>query len=353
MKTRYSHLSSSDRHIIEVFVRLGATAAAIARFLGRHRATVCREIARARAFKGSFKGSSGYMAHFGELHAQRARRRAGLARRKLGPDPNSAAWLHVRQGLAAGLSPQIIAGRLARCCQPTGSHLQHPAYVSHETIYCALYALPRGSLRSELISQLCRSRSGRRPRRKTSARSTRVQEMTPIALRPPEVAARIVPGHWEGDLIKGAGGRSAIGTLVERSSRYILLVRLKGCSAGHILEGFTQRLRSIPAELRRTLTYDQGSEMAMHKTLSKRLRMDIFFCDAYKPWQRGSNENANGLIRRYLPKGVDLSAFTAQDLAKLEYILNNRPRKILAFATPQEVFSQLKLKTISGVALQA
>lgn len=350
MGTHYSHLSTNDRHVIEVFCRLGARPAGIASFLGRHRATVCREIARARSFKPSWPS---YSAHFGELQTRHARRQAGLSRRKLGSDLNSPAWLHVRQGLAAGMSPQVIAGRLARSCWPAGSHLQHPAYVSHETIYCAIYAMPRGTLRAALVSQLCRSRSGRRPRRKDSCRSTRVPEMTPISLRPPEVAARIVPGHWEGDLIKGAGGRSAIGTLVERTSRYIMLVRLDGCSAEHILDGFTRRLGSIPPELRRTLTYDQGSEMALHKTLAKRLQLAVYFCDAYKPWQRGSNENANGIIRRYLPKGIDLSPFTDEDLTKLEFILNNTPRKILGFATPQEVFSQLKLDAIAGVALHA
>jgi transposase, IS30 family len=349
MGTQYSHLSSSDRQIIEVFTRLGARPSSVATFLGRHRSTVCREISRARRFMGARL----YVAHFGVLHAQHARRQAGLARRKLRPDLSGPAWQHVLQGLGAGMSPETIAGRLARSCLPAGSHLLHPAYVSHETIYCAIYAMPRGTLRASLVSQLCRSRSGRRPRRKDASRSTRVPDMTPISLRPPEVAARIVPGHWEGDLIKGAGGLSAIGTLVERTSRYIMLVRLDGCTAQHILDGFTRRLRTVPPELRRTLTYDQGSEMALHKTLTQRLRMDIFFCDAYKPWQRGSNENANGIIRRYLPKGVDLSPFTDADLAKLEYVLNNMPRKILKFATPQEVFSQLKLDAIAGVALQA
>jgi IS30 family transposase len=349
MGTHYSHLSSNDRHVIEVFVRLGASTAAIASFLGRHRCSISREIHRAR----SFKDSSRYVAHFGQLYCERARRRAGLARRKLGSDFSCPAWLHVRHGLAAGLSPQNLAGRLALSCPVPGSHLQHPAYVSHETIYCAIYAMPRGTLRTELISQLCRSRSGRRPRRKATSRSTRVPDMTPIALRPPEVAARIVPGHWEGDLIKGAGGLSAIGTLVERTSRYIILVRLDGCSAQNILDGFSRRLRSIPDPLRRTLTYDQGSEMALHKTLAKRLRMDVFFCDAYKPWQRGSNENANGIIRRYLPKGIDLSPFTDKNLSDLEFVLNNMPRKILGFRTPQEVFSQIKINAIAGVALQA
>ncbi len=349
MGTHFSHLSNNDRHVTEVFVRLGASPAAIARFLGRHRSTICREIRRAR----SYNGASSYVAHFGQLYSERARKRAGMARRKLGSNFSSLAWLHVRQGLAAGLSPQVIAGRLADSCLIPRSHLHHPAYVSHETIYCAIYAMPRGTLRTELISQLCRSRSGRRPRRKATSRSTRVQDMTPISLRPPEVAARIVPGHWEGDLIKGAGGRSAIGTLVERTSRYIMLVRLDGCSAQNILDGFSRRLRSIPPELRRTLTYDQGSEMALHKTLAKKLRMEVFFCDAYKPWQRGSNENANGIIRRFLPKGIDLSPFTDTNLADLEFVLNNTPRKILGFKTPHEVFSRIKIDAVAGVALQA
>ena len=275
-----------------------------------------------------------------------------MARRKLGANLNSPAWLHVREGLAAHRSPQEIAGRLALLCCPSGSHLRHPAYVSHETIYCAIYALPRGTLRAELVRHLTRSRAGRRPRSRV-ARPPKIADMTPISLRPPEVAARVVPGHWEGDLIKGARNLSAVGTLVERTSRYVMLVRLDGCSAEHILEGFTRRLRNVPPELRRTLTYDQGSEMAFHKKLAKRLRMDIFFCDAYKPWQRGSNENANGIIRRYLPKRLDLSPFTDQDLGKLEYVLNNTPRKILRFATPQEVFSQIKIDAVAGVALQA
>jgi IS30 family transposase len=177
--------------------------------------------------------------------------------------------------------------------------------------------------------------------------------MTPLCLRPPEVAARIVPGHWEADLIKGAGGRSAIGTIVERTSRYIMLVRLDGLSAKNILDGFARRLRSVPPSLRKTMTYDQGSEMALHKTLSKKLRMDIFFCDAHSPGQRGSNENANGIIREFLPKGLDLWPFTDKNLADLEFVLNNTPRAILGFKTSHEIFSRLKIDAVAGVALQA
>jgi transposase, IS30 family len=347
MGSQYCHLSGSDRIRIEVFLRLGVTQSGVALALGRPRSTISRELRRAKSF-----GLSSYIADFGQLFHDRCRRAAGLSRRKLPPDLSGPAWQHLRSGLAAGLSPQEIAGRLRLSCMIPGSHLQLASYVSHETVYCAIYAMPRGTLKAELVRQLCRSRQGRRPRSRSSG-STCLREMTNISLRPPEVAARIVPGHWEGDLIKGAAGRSAIGTLVERTSRYVILVKLDGLSAKHILDGFSRRLRSVPPSLRKTLTYDQGSEMALHKSLAKRLHIDVFFCDAHSPWQRGSNENANGIIREFLPKGLDLSTFTAKNLADLEFVLNNTPRAILDFKTPHEVFSRLKIDHIAGVALQA
>lgn len=348
MGTHYSHLSDSDRLYIEVLHRHGVCGAGIARFLRRNPGTISREFSRAMSF-----GLASYVAHFGQRFYSEARRRAGLSRRKLGSNLDSPAWSHVRAGLAAHFSPQEIAGRLRRSCFIPGSHLLLPEYVSHETIYCAIYALPRGALRSELVRQLTRSPEGRRPRSRSASRSTGIPSMTSIALRPAEVAARIVPGHWEADLIKGAGGRSAIGTIVERTSRYVMLVRLDGLSAQNILDGFSRRLRKVPPSLRKTLTYDRGSEMALHQTLSKKLRLDIFFCDAHSPWQRGSNENANGIIREFLPKGLDLSDFTDKNLADLEFVLNNTPRRILDFKTSHEVFSQLKIDAIAGVALQA
>ena len=347
MGLRYSHLSSSDRTFIEVSLRLGMRPAAVARMLGRHRSTISRELMRARSM-----GVSAYLADFGQRFHDQRRTGAGRSRRKLGSNLSSPAWQHVFSGLASKSSPQEIAGRLRRSCIIPGSHLRDPRYVSHETIYAAIYAMPRGTLRFELVRQLTRSPEGRRPRSRSS-RPPKFPGMTSIALRPPEVAARIVPGHWEGDLIKGAGGRSAIGTLVERTSRYVMLVRLDGLSAQHILDGFTRRLRTVPEPLRKTLTYDQGSEMALHHKLAARLRMQVFFCDAHSPWQRGSNENANGIIREFLPKGIDLSPFTDDDLRSLENVLNATPRKILGFATPAEVFSQLKISHIAGVALQA
>lgn len=347
MGFHYSQLGSSDRVRIEVLLRYGASQAGVARYLGCHRSTICRELARARTL-----GFSNYFADFGQRFHDQARRRAGKARRKLGSDLNSPAWRLVRDGLAAHRSPQEIAGRLALLCRPFGNHLDHPAYVSHETIYCAIYAMPRGTLRSELVSQLTRSRGGRRPRSR-SARPPRLPDMTPISLRPPEVAARVVPGHWEGDLMKGARNLSAIGTLVERTSRYVMLVKLDGLGAQAILDGFTRRLREVPPSLRKTLTYDQGSEMALHKELARKLRIDIFFCDAHSPWQRGTNESTNGILREFLPKGLDLSKLTDKDLRSIEFIMNTTPRKILGFRTPMEVFSELKANQIAGVALQA
>ena len=166
--------------------------------------------------------------------------------------------------------------------------------------------------------------------------------MTPIADRPAEVTTRTVPGHWEGDLIKGARNRSAVGTLVERTTRLVLLARMSGTDAASAYQGFTKTLRHVPAPLRKTLTYDRGKEMAEHEQLAKRLAIQIFFADPHSPWQRGTNENTKGLLRQYLPQGTDLSAYTQRELNAIAYRLNTRPRKCLNFATPLEVYAQLR-----------
>jgi len=349
MGTQYSQLTMTERQQIATLTAHGHTARAIAKRLDVHHSTVSRELLRGKP--------SVTLPVYDPLLAQdvRARRRgaAGHSRRKLGRDTNSPRWRTVRDLLATNWSPQQIAGRLRRMADAHPESAAHRALcVSHETIYCAIYALPRGTLRTELISQLRKSHKSRMPRSRGDKRSNALKDMTPIALRPPEVAARIVPGHWEGDLIKGAMNRSAVGTLVERTSRYVMLVDLPGSDSQSVLEGFTRRLKSVPESLRATLTYDQGREMALHQTLAQRLKIDVFFCDAHSPWQRGSNENANGLIREYLPKGMDLSHVSRQELTAIEHSLNHRPRKVLDFQTPHEVFSQLKLDDVAGVALQ-
>jgi IS30 family transposase len=344
MPRSFCHLSNASRTTIEALRAQGRSMRFIASSLNVSPSTISREISRSGG-----KAADWYLAVHGQRARQRARSDAGFARRKLGPDVSSVAWRHVLAGLRVGWSPEQIAGRL----KATSSGCMPAHAVSHETIYSAIYAMPRGALRTELVTLLRHSHAGRLPRARGSARFTGVQDMTPISLRPPEVCARIVPGHWEGDLIKGAANRSAVGTLVERTSRFVMLAKLDSASATSVLAGFTRRLGSVPESLRKTLTYDQGTEMALHQTLAKRLRIDIFFCDPHSPWQRGSNENANGLIREFLPKGTDLSQHSHQALAAIESSLNNRPRKILSYRTPAEVFDELRLDQVQGVALRA
>ena len=346
MGTNYRQLTAADRLTIESMLAQGNTGKSIARILGVSPSTISRELSR------NFFAAQGYEARTAQARTQACRLSACVGRRKLGQDVTTPRWRHVLQGMRLRWSPEQIAGRLAGMNPFVGAFDSRELLVSHETIYCAIYAMPRGALRTELVSLLRKNHKTRMPRARGEPRFTGLRNMTSIALRPPEVAARIVPGHWEGDLIKGAGNRSSVGTIVERTSRYLMLVKLDSGSASSVLDGFTRRLKTIPKSLRKTMTYDQGSEMAAHGLLAKQLQIDIFFCDPHSPWQRGSNENANGLVREYLPKGEDLSQHSHQQLLAIEQSLNNRPRKILGFQTPAEVLSNLQLNDVAGVALQ-
>ena len=338
MYPHYSHLCFADRLSIEALLVQGQSQSAIASFIGVHRCTISRE-----RRLGLIPGSNRYFAVVAQRVAESRRVRAGLLRRKFDTQGCSPYWKLVLPFLRRGWSPEQAAGRLRL--------MNAPCTVSHETIYAAIYAMPRSSLRTELVKLLRHSHAGRLPRARGSSRFTGLQNMTPIALRPPEVASRIVPGHWEADLIKGAGNASAVGTIVERTSRFLMLARMDSASASSALEGFSKRLRSVPPSLRKTLTYDQGTEMALHQDLARRLRMDIYFCDPHSPWQRGTNENMNGLVRQYLPPGTSLANLSDADLRRIENVINNRPRKLLGYHTPAEVFSTLRQDDILGVAL--
>ena len=246
-------------------------------------------------------------------------------------------WQYVRTHLAEGCSPEQIAGRLRRA-YPDDRRKQ----LSTETIYIGLYVLPRGTLRSELLAAVRQARKARRPRARGTDRRGQILNMTPIAARSPEVATRTVPGHGEGDPIKGARTGSAVGTLVERTTRLVLLARMDGTDARSARVGFTKKLRHVPALLRKTLTYDRGNERAEHERLAERLAIQIFFADPYRPWQRGTNENTNGLLRQYLPKGTALSGYTQHALNAIAHRLNTRPRTCLDFSTPLEVSAHLR-----------
>jgi len=335
MKTTYKHLSATERDAIHRGRLEGLGPAAIAANLGRPRSTVLREL-------GRNGGASGYDAPTAQRRYQQGRRRG---ERKLAP--GAPLWEPVVMGLLRGHSPEQIAGRLKL------EHLEEPARrVSHETVYRALYALPAGELRRGLLAGLRQGRAARRPRGRGKDRRGSLQAMASIRERPEEVEGRLVPGHWEGDFIKGAGNRSAVGTLVERTSRYVILARMDGVGADAALEGFTRKLRAVPACLRKTLTYDQGKEMARHRELAARTNIKVYFADPRSPWQRPSNENANGLIRQYLPKGTDLSQVSQAELNHIAKLLNDRPRRVLGFRTPKEVYQEEFLKLTNAVALQ-
>lgn len=238
-------------------------------------------------------------------------------------------------------SPQQIAARLV-CDYPLDLRMR----VSHETIYQSLYVQARGTLRKELTAHLRTGRT-RRKRHGRAVSKGRICDMVMIADRPPEAADRAIPGHWEGDLIIGKNGKSAIGTLVERRSRFVILLRLPhGRSAEHVRKALTREVQKLPADLRRSLTWDQGKEMAEHVTFSVDTNVKVFFCDPHSPWQRGSNENTNGLLRQYFPKGADLTAVTRADLTSVAHELNSRPRQSLAWMKPSEVFA----RTVASIA---
>jgi len=323
----YTHLSAEDRETLSLGLAHGHSLRMMASVLGRAPSTVSRESARNTTRGRPYRACTAHT-------VATARARQPRRPRKL-LDPWL--WQYVKTHLAEGCSPEQIAGRLQRA-YPNDMQKQ----LSPETIYAALYVLPRGALRSELLAALRQARKARRPRARGTDRRGQIPNMTPLAARPAEVATRAVPGHWEGDLIKGARNGSAVGTLVERTSRLVLLARMEGTDAGCARPGFTKKLRHVPALLRKTLTYDRGKEMAEHERLAQRLAIRIFFADPYSPWQRGTNENTNGLLRQYLPKGTDLSEYTQRELNAIAHRLNTRPRKCLNFATPLEVYTQLR-----------
>jgi IS30 family transposase len=220
--------------------------------------------------------------------------------------------------------------------------------IFHETIYCSIYIIARGQLRRLLIACLRQHRKRRRPRYRSGERRGQIPNRTPIGLRLPEVETRRVAGHWEGDVLKGRANRSAVGAMVERTTRLVLLVRLPGLDSGAVCSGFARKLGSVPQPPRKSLTYDQGREMARHELLRKRLKLQTYFADPHSPRQRGSSENTNGLLRQYLPRHVDLSRPSQRELNAIAARLNNRPRKTLGWMTPNEAWAaQLQSPTVA------
>jgi transposase, IS30 family len=338
MGMSYSHLTAAERTTLMVMLAEGSSQSAVAAHLRRDRSTISRELARNGT--DDITTRQPYDAVLADQRA-RALREAPGRFPKLGAD--TPLFAVVADQLREGWSPEQIAGRLKRTFADDSCRT-----VSHETIYTAIYVMPRGALRSDLISLLRQGHAKRRPRARGQDRRGQIPDMVSLHVRPPEIEDRLIPGHWEGDLIKGARNQSSVGTLVERSSRLVLLARMDGATADTAFAGFTSSLNRVHGSMRKTLTYDQGKEMSRHKDLTAATGVTVYFADPHSPWQRGSNENTNGLLRQYLPKGADLSDLTQDDLDAIAWKLNTRPRKIHGFRMPIEVYADYQGEAASA-----
>lgn len=323
----YTELSVEERATIQVGQYQDLSQREIARMLGRSPSTISRELRRNRSLNGR------YVAHVAQAHTRERRKVCRPARKLVLGNERFELVLHL---LRERFSPEQIAGKL-RVMKINFEE----AYVCRETIYKAIYAMPVGELRKELVQCLRQGKSTRRPRAGGVDRRGQIPDMVSIHLRPPEVEDRLMPGHWEGDLIKGKNNASAVGTLVERSSGYLMLVKMNDATATSAVEGFSAALNGMPLAARKSMTYDQGKEMAKHAELTQKTGIAVYFADPHSPWQRGTNENTNGLVRQFLPKGTDLSKHTQEELDKFAYLLNIRPRKRFNWLCPIEVFTQL------------
>jgi transposase, IS30 family len=326
-------LSFAEREEIAVFRAAGEGVREIARLLGRSPGTISRELRRV-PHNPDDPHRPVYRASTAQADADEQAKRPRDA--KLAT--NLPLRREVQDRLSENHSPEQISARLAEDF-PDDPEM----WVSHETIYQALYVQGRGALKRELTRHLRTGRAVRKPRRKAEERRGRIPDMVNIADRPKEVEDRAVPGDWEGDLILGSTeSGSAIGTLVERATGFTMLLHLPGDhTAETVAEAMIAKMSELPEQLRRSLTWDQGSEMASHVRIAKATGLDIYFCDPHSPWQRGSNENTNGLLRQYFPKGSDLSRWGPGYLDNVAVELNNRPRKRLRWRTPAEALDKL------------
>ena len=335
---KYKQLSIEERSFMQAQLTLGFKPSWIAIGLGRSVSMITRELRRNGWMRARKKRGCGRPAIAGRYRAVLAQDRAKMfstkPRKERRLQSGNELWNVVMDYLRLGYSPEQIAGTL-KCVNADYPNLQ----VSHETIYSAIYLMPRGELRTEVIGWLRFGHTKRRPRARGEDRRGQIPDMVSIHDRPPEVDERLVPGHWEGDLIKGKGNRTAVGTIVERTTLFTVLAKMEKATAESAVNGFSHVLNRVEAQKRLSMTYDQGREMARHAELTENTGVKVYFADPHSPWQRGINENTNGLLRQYLPKGEDLSVYSQEELDAIAWQLNTRPRKSLGFKCPAELFT--------------
>ncbi len=323
----YSRLDAIEREDISRMLAMGCTQNEIAEELGRHKSTISREI-----------GGRGFtnLSYRADLAQKRANRQSSA--RKKGKRilyANERLREYVEEKLKMKWSPEQIAKRLKK-----DYNEDMEMRISHEAIYSYVYVLPKGTLKQELTNGFRRKHKRRHKKRKTGKIERPLKDMVSIDDRPNEVEGRKIFGHWEGDLIIGKNRQSALGTLTERKTRFGLLVRVRGKSAKEIKSKFARKFKSLPSHAKLTLTYDQGREMADHVGLTKSSKVKVYFAHKSSPWERGTNENFNGLVRQFFPKGTDFNKVTYYQIQKAQALLNGRPRRVLDYDTPYEAFAK-------------
>jgi len=325
---KYKRLSLEEREEISRMLAQKCSFQDIAKSLGRNVSTVSREISAGSCNKYTYRASKA------QYRANRNSRKRKVGRHKL----NGSLKLkrYVCKCLRLKWSPEQIAKTLKK-----DYPIDNTMRISPEAIYTYIYVLPRGSLKKELLACLRQNRKHRHKQKRGVEAKRKLEDMLSIEERPKEVEDRIIPGHWEGDLIIGKNNRSALGTLVERTTRTTILIPVKNRKAETVAKAFAKEVKKLPKQMKLTMTYDQGREMAKHKLFTNITGVKVYFAHPRSPWERGTNENTNGLIRQYFPKGTDFKKVSRYEVKRAQYQLNGRPRKVLGWETPYEVFNQL------------
>jgi len=327
---KHRRLSLKERVIIQTLLKEEKSKSYIANKLGRSRSTIGREVNKFVTQQGELYDAD--LAHW-------CAKEDYLNKRNLDKiSTYKALKFFVYKGLLSNWTPEQISGRLKEL-YPNNPIMS----ISHEAIYKHIYTRPQASLNKKLIKLLVRKKTRRRPHKKRRGGGSKIINQVSIDNRPKHIENRLEIGHWEGDLVIGKGQKSAIGTIVERKSRYTLIIKLKSRKADEIQKMFSKKLNKLNTIFKKSMTYDNGIEMAKHQKITQKTGMKIYFAHPYSSWERGTNENTNGLIRRYFPKGTDFNKVEEKKLLKIQEKLNNRPRKIIGYKTPNEIMeSELK-----------